>query len=208
MSSATKTPPAPGHLRRVIEMRQKKLLDRFMESADQEQLLRAASAETDFDLAVEILNAPAVVGFMRQKDPLTNATLRGLKMMRDLLAAEGGPLTAGQVAERLSISTQAVNQRRVKDQLVALDVGRNGFMYPAWQFVAGGGALPGLDKVLKELAKNECASWDLLTFFLNKSVALNGHSPLAEEMDCAALLCAGLCAEFGGHGRTMIHNIV
>lgn len=175
-----KAPVAPQALKRIVATRGKNVVERFFESADPEQIELAASASTDFEAMVAILNNPAVIGPAKAQDPLAAASLRGLKMMRDLLAAGGGQLTAGQVAERLRISPQAVNQRRTKNQLVAVDVGRNAFMYPAWQFVDGGGTLQGLKEVLKALADNDCEAWDLLTFFLNKNHALRGRTPIEE----------------------------
>src|SRR3712207_8582283 len=49
-------------------------------------------------------------------DPLTAAFLRGAEMRRALLKAEGGVLSAPQLAEHLGITPQGLGKKREKDR--------------------------------------------------------------------------------------------
>lgn len=165
-------------LRQMVGARLIRLATRFLETAHEAQLKKAAVAATDYSVAIEELSQPGMMAETRPADPLAGAYLRGFKMMENLLRAEGGQLTVAQVAGRLHISTQGVNQRRKRNRLAAIDVGRKGYLYPAWQFKAQGGTLEGLEAVLAELERNGVRAWDVLAFFLNKSYVLNRKSPL------------------------------
>ena len=74
------------------------------------------------------------------------------------------------------LTRQGVNRRRRAGVLLAIDVGRRGFRYPAWQFVRTG-TLPGLERVLRALAGHD--SWMQLAFMLDPNPRLNDTSPLA-----------------------------
>jgi hypothetical protein len=124
------------------------------------------------------------------------ARLRLSGAREQLLHVAGGTLSTSAVAERLSVSPRTVSRRREKAQLLAVRLG-NRYGYPAFQLDADG-ALPGLEHVLKALARN--SAWAQLSFLLNANDWLDGKSPreclAAGEVE--AVLEAA--AEFGVYG--------
>src|SRR5690606_31344227 len=71
-----------------------------------ERLLAALSAPTDTDVLFEALRDTAAVGadLGQERDPLTEAFLRGASMKREMLKAEGGVLSARELAAHLGIT--------------------------------------------------------------------------------------------------------
>jgi hypothetical protein len=156
--------------------------------ADAETLLRALVevAEDDEDMFASI----------RQADPLAQAKIRGLLAKRDLVQAEGGCLTASDAAELLGLSRQAVDKRRQSGSLLAVAIGRRGYLYPAWQF--GDGVSTLLPRVRE--AMGDADPWSQIRFFVSPNSALAGRSPVAalrqgnsEEVERAARM-------WGTHG--------
>lgn len=84
-------------------------------------------------------------------------------------------MSAKEVAQRLHMSRQAVDERRRKGRLIGLDIGRRGYAYPAWQF-DDIGTLPGFEQVLHALADLE--SWSQVAFMLTPNSRLKGETPL------------------------------
>jgi hypothetical protein len=70
---------------------------------------------------------------------------------------------------------QAVYKRFRAGRLLAVDSGRHGQAFPAWQLVPGG-ILPGLEEVLAALADFD--PWMRLAFFLEANAATGGKTPL------------------------------
>ena len=81
-----------------------------------------------------------------------------------------------QVADHLHLTRQGVNRRRRTGGLLALDVGRLGFRYPAWQFTRGG-TLRGLESALAALRDHD--PWTQLSFMLSPSARLDRDTPMA-----------------------------
>src|SRR5258708_7973054 len=111
------------------------------------ELKQAVSAPTQAGTILFALPPPRVGGLFTPEDPLAKARLRGIERRDQLLAQEGGTLSSEQVSRRLRITRQAVDQRRKNGGLLAIDVGRRGYLYPAWQFDEGG-VISGLPRVL------------------------------------------------------------
>ncbi|MBC8122778.1 MAG: hypothetical protein H7Y22_13175 [Gemmatimonadaceae bacterium] len=128
-----------------------------------------------FDALLEILSRPEVLQEAVRADPLAAARLRGVALKRDLLMAEGGTLTSGQVAAHLHLTRQAVDKRRRKGQLLAFSLGRRGYAYPAWQFHEGR-VLAGLGQVLAALA--EYSPWTQAMFLTTGDIRLEDETPL------------------------------
>lgn len=63
---------------------------------------------------------------------LAPAFARGRRTRADLPGAEGGTPTAAEVARRLGLTRQAVEQRRRAGRLLALPTDRRGYAYRAW----------------------------------------------------------------------------
>jgi hypothetical protein len=103
------------------------------------------------------------------------ARLRGVRAREGLLATEGGMLGAEKVAALLGISPAAVNKRRAAGKLLAVEVGRRGYQYPAWQ-LADGRVLGGMEQILGLLAEHPPLA--RLRFFLSGNDRLGGRRPL------------------------------
>ncbi len=165
--------------------------------AKESELSAAAAAETDIDVLVRALESNSLATALKARDPLAPARLRGLKRRGELLRAEGGMMTAAVVAKLLRLTRQAVDNRRRAGQLIALQVGRRGYLYPAWQFTDRG-VLEGLAEVLSALKVH--SDWSRLIFFLNRNLRTEGRTPLRvlRSGDRASVLrAAGAYLEHG-----------
>jgi hypothetical protein len=118
------------------------------------------------------LNRPEVLAeLQRSVNPITMARLRGLAVKERLLAAEGGALSAKDIAKALGITRQAVDARRKRGALIGLTMGKRGYLYPSWQV-----GLEGLELVLNELQGYD--PWAQLAFIMTPNVWLEGKRPL------------------------------
>jgi hypothetical protein len=162
-------------------------------------LAEAASAATDMEVLICALQQPDAIETIKAEDPLGPARLRGLQARETLLKAEGGTLSADQVANHLDITRQAVNKRRQQRALVALDAGRHGYRYPAWQFVREG-TLPALETVLDALKKHD--PWTRHIFMVSPNTRLDDLTPL-EALRQERLEDVLMAARaFGEHGAS------
>lgn len=168
---------ATTELRKAVAARSLSAVARFLDTATEEELGRIAAAPSDYLALAEELSYPEALEIMQRDDPLAAARTRGFKMMDQLLRAEGGCLNVDAVAKRLRMSRQGVDKRRKAGRLLAVELGRRGYAYPAWQ-LAERGILPGLEDILVLLSEKAMPSWDVLAFFLNKTDRLEGNSPL------------------------------
>jgi len=148
---------------------------RLIDEGDERALTMAAGAASDFETLLQALEQPESLAIL-DEGPLTAAKLRGLRYQERLLNAEGGTVTASQVAEILGITRQAVDKRRRAGQLIALSIGRRGYAYPLWQFETTGKTLAGLESVLDALRDHD--SWMQLSFMLNPNSRLDDRRPL------------------------------
>lgn len=145
------------------------------EHADAAAMAEAVGESSNYAVLLALLDHPEVFAALRPHDPLASARLRGLRSREAFLSAEGGTLTARQVADLLGITRQAVDNRRKRGKLIAVELGRRGYAYSAWQFRTGS-ALPGLDRVIA--AFPETSAWALIAFVLNGNAWLGGDRPL------------------------------
>ncbi|CAN5760131.1 hypothetical protein BH23CHL2_BH23CHL2_06920 [soil metagenome] len=150
-------------------------ISRLVAAEDERVLTEATGAPSDYDVLLQALEHPAALQTL-DDGPLAAAKLRGLRHREKLLNAEGGTLSSREVARILQISRQAVDKRRQAGRLIGLDTGRRGYAYPAWQFDARHGALPGIETVLAALREHD--PWMQLSFMLNSNDHLNDRSPL------------------------------
>lgn len=139
------------------------------------RLGEAAAASTNVQAVLRLLEAPEMVDRTDPEQILTGARTRGLEARQQLLDAEGGAWTVDQVASHLGLSRQAVDKRRKAGKLLALTVGRRGYLYPSWQF-ARHGVLPGWETILRGLAAHD--PWAQAIFMLSPSDRLGDHRPL------------------------------
>ena len=130
-----------------------------------------AESKSDFDALVRMLDRPEVLAELQPRDPVAAARLRGLWLQREILAAEGGSISAQTLGDALGISRQAVDKRRKRGALIGLSLGRRGYAYPVWQI-----GLPGLESVLGELEGLD--PWTQAAYLLAPNRWLEGASPL------------------------------
>ncbi|HVC34329.1 MAG TPA: hypothetical protein VNL16_12535 [Chloroflexota bacterium] len=142
---------------------------------DERTLGDAAGAPSDYAVVLRALEDPAALSMLAQTDPLAAARIRGLHERARIFDAEGGTLSADEVAAVLEISRQGVDKRRRAGRLIGLTRGRRGYAYPAWQFTEHG-CLPGLEETLTALG--DADSWMQATFFLTPNVRLGDEIPL------------------------------
>lgn len=157
----------------------------------------AAAASTNVQAILRVLEAPEMVDRTDPEQILATARARGLEARQQLLDAEGGAWTVEQVASHLGVSRQSVDKRRKSGKLLALTVGRRGYLYPSWQFVRSGVLLDWED-ILRALEPND--QWAQLIFMLSPNDRLGAQRPLdalrerkVGEVKVAASL-------FGEHG--------
>jgi hypothetical protein len=135
----------------------------------------ATSAPTDPLVMLEAVSSAPWVSELASEDPLVAAKLRGLNLRPQMLRTAGGALTSEKVAEVLNISRQAVEKRRVSNQLLALTQGRRGYSYPGFQFEEGK-TLKSLENVLHKLKALD--PWMQLDFFTRPNERLGGNTPI------------------------------
>ena len=115
---------------------------------------------------------------MQDEDPLAEARLRGAAEQRRLLDEARGAVRATEAAELLGISGRAVDARRKRDELLAVNTARRGWHYPRCQFDAGSrdGVVRGLDRVIA--AVGDPSGWMVLAFLLSPEERLGDRRPL------------------------------
>ncbi|MGE0715768.1 MAG: hypothetical protein AB7P02_10015 [Alphaproteobacteria bacterium] len=159
-----------------------------------ERLIAVLAAPTDTDLLMGSLQASAEAAPAR--DPLTAALLRGAERKRALLQAEGGVLSAAELARHLGITTQGLGKKRDRGQVFWLPMGE-GYVYPAFQ-VDGAGLLPGIRAVLDAFV--EADPWMRIQFMLTGDRRLGGRRPLDALRAGDTAGAAAAAAAFGEHG--------
>lgn len=132
--------------------------------------------QDDLSAVVEVLVQPGIMADFAPIDPLAIHRLKGLAVKQQLLNDQGQPpLSSEQVGELLGMSREGVNKRRRNKQLLAVNLGKRGYRYPAWQFWQGK-VLPGLKDVLQAL--DTVGEWSPVLFLRSGDVRLNGETPL------------------------------
>jgi hypothetical protein len=168
--------PGDASVRGVFARRALRAVARLSQQMGEASLREAVSAPSDYGVLLAALESEPGLASLVSEDPLAEARLRGIEARKRLLETEGGTLGAQEVASLLNISRQAAYKRYRAGRLLAVDCGRHGFSFPAWQFVPGG-VLPGLEEVLPALADFD--PWMKLAFFLEENAATGGKPPLA-----------------------------
>jgi hypothetical protein len=123
---------------------------------------------------------------------------RGILARKELEMAEGGSLSAEELARALGRTRQGIDYLRREGLVLAWRTTRGKWRYPAWQLTAQGGLLPGVRECLKAL--NTRSEWEPIIFFLSPRESLKGKTPL-ELLRAGRLQEAVDAAErHGGHG--------
>jgi hypothetical protein len=184
-------------VRGVFARRALRAVARLSEQMGEASLREAVAAPSDFGVLLAALQSEPSLAALSQDDPLAQARLRGIEARQRLLTAEGGALGVQEVAAHLNISRQAVYKRFRAGRLLAVDSGRHGQAFPAWQLVRGG-VLAGLEETLSALS--DLDPWMKLAFFLGENQVLGGDTPLtALRQGCLqdVLRAASLHGEHG-----------
>jgi hypothetical protein len=171
-----RTSSASAPLKALFLDRASKAVADLADRLDPSELQTSIAGESWADTLLRGLSQPGAIGFVRPEvDALARARVRGLQRRDDLLAAEGGTLTTQAVARHLGLTPQAVHKRRNAGKLLALELGRRGLRFPAWQF-ADDGVLAGLEEVLRAL--EDAPPLAVVRFFLSGNARLVGKRPL------------------------------
>lgn len=161
------------------------------------ELGAAASASSDAEILLRILESPALRDELETHDPLAPARLRGVEAARQLLAAEGGTWTAARVGAHLRVDENNVENRRRAGRLIGVRSGKGSYRFPAWQFVPGG-TLRGLEQVLEALRAHD--PWMQMIFFLDANVRLENRTPLGALREGRVEQVLQAAEAFGVHG--------
>lgn len=163
-------------LRRAILTRFLRAASSAVGQATPTTLTKAASADSDLTAVVTTLEAVMPEpGKASDEDVIAGAQLRGLEARQRVLEAEGGTLSAEQMARRLQLTRQAVDLRRRNHRLIGLPVGRHGYRYPVWQ-LGPNGVWPWVPPVIDALAPHD--PWQQVFFLLSPHPDLGGQTPL------------------------------
>ncbi|RNJ50335.1 hypothetical protein D1O30_12745 [Methylocystis hirsuta] len=164
-----------------------------------DRLLAAVGATTDTDVLFSSLREAAAIGAEIEPDkpdPLTEAFLRGSEMKREMLKAEGGAISAQQLAGHLGITAQGLGRKRERNQVFWLDVG-DGYVYPAFQ-IGKNGLLPGIREVLDAFTVDD--PWMRVNFMLTGDQRLGGKRPIDQLRKGKIEEVVTAAAAYGEHG--------
>ena len=163
-------------LRRAILTRFLRAAGAAVGQATPATLTQAAGADSDLTAVLTTLEAAMPEpSSANDEDVITGAQLRGLAARQRVLEAEGGTLSAEQMACRLQLTRQAVDLRRRNHRLIGLPVGRHGYRYPTWQ-LGPSGVWSWVPAVLDALASHD--PWQAVFFLLSPHPDLGGETPL------------------------------
>jgi hypothetical protein len=167
-----RTPIKSAVLVRVLDN-----ITRTVELMDSQSLEHIAGEPYNLDVLLSLSEESILLesNLVREDDPLRSFRLKGIRAKNELLKKEGGVISSSQVAELMEMSRQAVDKRRKQGKLLAVSVGKRGYVYPVWQFTETG-VLSGFEQVMEELKDYD--PWMRIIFMLNANEHLENHSPL------------------------------
>ncbi len=180
-------------------LRTGRALTRIAERMSREHLLEAVGASTDTEVLFRSMREAAAISAEIEPetpDPLTDAFLRGAQMKRDMLKAEGGALSAQQLADYLSITPQGLGRKRERNQVFWLDAG-DGYVYPAFQ-IGENGLLDGIREILDAFSVDD--PWMRASFMLTGDPRLGGHRPIDLLREGKIDEAVTAAAAYGEHG--------
>jgi hypothetical protein len=193
---------AQGSFREVVE---RSLVDRatdlFRASLKQmtvEQIQRAIAAPTPAATVIEVLNAAPDIGLARET-ATTRALARGAAAKQEMIQAVGGCLSSGDVAKLLGKTVSAVNQRRVRNQILAVPLSGGEWGFPARQF-SSGDLRRGIAQVVS--TAKSMNPWVLLSILLDR--VPGSESRIIDSLDAPGVMEDVLTRvrSYGQHGAS------
>jgi hypothetical protein len=140
------------------------LFRRSLKQMSVEEIQRAIAAPSPAATIVEVLNAAPEVGLARET-ATTRALARGAAAKQEMLQAAGGCLSSGDVARLLGKTVSAVNQRRARNQILAVPLSGGEWGFPASQF-SSGDLRPGIAEIVSSAGTMN--PWVLLSILLDR----------------------------------------
>jgi hypothetical protein len=128
---------------------------------------------------LDLLPRPRLDGDEWTAEDLAAARARNrVRVLEDRARLIAGSLPAATVARGLGVSRQRLHQYRRTGRLVAVPGrGPRGCLYPAWQFAADGGIVPGLDRVLAAAEEADMDAVVLHFVMVEPAERLGGEVP-------------------------------
>src|SRR5579862_6812011 len=123
METAARNRVEPGdqRLRDLYLKRASRFLQQAVLTLPREIIEHALIANDDGVSVLEIASRPETIEIAEKGDPLAEARVRGREIARKLMLMESGCGTIKTAMEALDISKQAVEKRRRKGNLIAID---------------------------------------------------------------------------------------
>lgn len=169
-SGTSRAEVAPRSFREGVERslvdRATDLFQRSLKRMTAEQIERAIAASTPAATVVEVLNAAPEIGLARET-ATTRALARGAAAKQEMLQAAGGYLSSGEVAKLLGKTVSAVNQRRARNQILAVPLSGGEWGFPASQFTSADLRV-GIADVASAAGKVSMNPWVLLSVLLDR----------------------------------------
>lgn len=193
MSKAAPAEP----MRELFSRRMHEVIDHLAQTADKatvEEVLGMADAFSGLGVAMQRMAASEAAAV---RDPLAAARIRGLAARERLIRRAGGLLRVGEAAERLGVSTQAVNGRRSRKTILAIPMPNGEWVYPACQF-AEYDLVPGIDAFVR--AFQDADPWTRLAVLLAPSDRYDGKSALELLREGKVAEARSIAATYGGRG--------
>jgi hypothetical protein len=183
-----------GSTRRVVLVRALQAVLDSLERID--DFDKVASASSNLEVVLALLEEPDVISQLAQSDPLANAKLRGIRAQAKLTQAEGGCISAEEAGQLIGISKAAIHKARIEGRLLGLPRGQSQFVFPIWQFDSGQ-ILAGLKDVYASL---DCDPWMKASFMLSPNTRLSKETPLALMRRGEIEKVVTAAKSFGEHG--------
>jgi hypothetical protein len=184
-------------MRELFSRRLHEVIDHLAQTADKatvEEALGMADAFSGLVVALQSMAAPKAAAV---RDPLAAARVRGLAARERLINRAGGLLRVGEAAERLGVSTQAVNGRRSRKTILAIPMPNGEWVYPACQ-IAEYGLVPGIEAFVR--AFQDADPWTRLAVLLAPSDRYDGKSALELLIEGKVAEARSIAATYGGRG--------
>jgi hypothetical protein len=140
------------------------LFRRSLKQMSVEEIQRAIAAPSPAATIVAVLNAAPEIGLARET-ATTRALARGAAAKQEMLQAAGGCLSSGDVARLLGKTVSAVNQRRARNQILAVPLSGGEWGFPASQF-SSGDLRPGIAEIAS--TAGPMSPWVLLSILLDR----------------------------------------